>query len=73
MSDANRPRRLYGGHPGTESIQMGVSLTRDTIEALDKRAEQLGLTRSGTIHHLLRGALRLAPLYPYTSESQTNA
>lgn len=74
MTDPQKPaRRQYGGHPGTESVQLGVSLTSDTLEALDRRAADLNLTRSGTIHHLLRSALGLPPLYPLSIDSHSNA
>ncbi len=51
--------RYYSGRLGGQKL--GVYVTNDTMTALDARAQQLGLTRSGTAHHLLRLALELPP------------
>ena len=66
MSDpsATPPRRLYGRTRDLGSVRVSLVLRLDTLVAVDRVAAELGLTRSGAIHHLLRRALHLESLLP---------
>lgn len=60
---ARRPR-LYGRSRQSGSVRVFSVLRPDTLAAVDRVAAELNLTRSGAIHHLLRLAVNLPPLFP---------
>lgn len=61
---ATPPRRprLYGRSRATRSTRVFAVLRPDALAAVDRVADELGLTRSGAIHHLIRRACRLKSL-----------
>jgi hypothetical protein len=65
MSEPSAPRpRLYGRRRQADSRRVFAVLHADALAGVDRVAAELGLTRSGAIHHLLRRALRLKSLLP---------
>jgi hypothetical protein len=61
---ATPPRRprLYGRSRQAGSTRVFAVLRPDALAAVDRVAAELGLTRSGAIHHLIRRACRLKSL-----------
>jgi len=61
---ATPPRRprLYGRSRQAGSVRVFSVLRPDTLAAVDRVAAELGLTRSGAIHHLIRLACSLKSL-----------
>lgn len=58
-----RPR-LYGRSRQAGSAKVFAVLRLDALAAVDRVAAELGLTRSGAIHHLIRQSCNLESLLP---------